>query len=139
MRHFASFYSDPGIPATDRLIVVAASHHRLAWIHPFGDGNGRVARLQSQAAMVRCGLDSDGLWTLSRGLARAKPAYFQHLQAADQQRANDFDGRGNLSDAALSRFCRFFLRWMPTSPSSSPTCPWMGSNNPKKEIRDLEI
>jgi hypothetical protein len=31
------------------------------------------------------------------------------LQAADQGRANDFDGRGNLSDAALSRFCRFFL------------------------------
>jgi hypothetical protein len=31
------------------------------------------------------------------------------LQAADQPRANDFDGRGNLSDAALSRFCHFFL------------------------------
>jgi hypothetical protein len=59
--------------------------------------------------MIRSCLDTEGLWTLSRGLARAKPAYFQHLQAADQGRANDFDGRGNLSDAALSRFCRFFL------------------------------
>jgi Fic family protein len=103
MRRFAGFYSDPAIPATDRLIAVAAAHHRLVWIHPFGDGNGRVARLQSQAAMVRCGLDAEGLWTLSRGLARAKPAYFQHLHAADQQRASDLDGRGNLSDAALSR------------------------------------
>lgn len=109
MRRFDGFYSDPAIPATDRLIALAAAHHRLAWIHPFGDGNGRMARLQSQAAMIRAGLDADGLWTLSRGLARAKPAYFQHLQAADQVRANDFDGRGNLSDAALSRFCRFFL------------------------------
>ncbi len=109
MRRFDGFYSDPAIPATDRLIALAAAHHRLAWIHPFGDGNGRVARLQSQAAMIRCGLDAEGLWTLSRGLARAKPAYFQHLQAADQGRANDFDGRGNLSDTALSRFCRFFL------------------------------
>jgi Fic family protein len=109
VRRFDGFYSDPAIPATDRLIALAAAHHRLAWIHPFGDGNGRVARLQSQAAMIRAGLDADGLWTLSRGLARAKPAYFQHLQAADQVRANDFDGRGNLSDAALSRFCRFFL------------------------------
>ncbi len=46
---------------------------------------------------------------LSRGFARARPAYYQHLQAADQPRANDLDGRGNLSDAALSRFCYFFL------------------------------
>lgn len=109
MRRFADFYSDPGIPATGRIVAAAAAHHRLAWIHPFGDGNGRVARLQSQAAMIRCGLDPEGLWTLSRGFARARTAYYQHLQAADQQRANDFDGRGNLSDAALSRFCRFFL------------------------------
>jgi Fic family protein len=109
MQRFAAFYSDPSIPATDRLIALAAAHHRLAWIHPFGDGNGRVARLQSQAAMIRCGLDAEGLWTLSRGLARARPSYFQHLQAADQGRTNDFDGRGNLSDAGLSHFCRFFL------------------------------
>jgi Fic family protein len=109
MHRFDRFYSDPAIPATDRLLALAAAHHRLVWIHPFGDGNGRVARLQSQAAMIRSSLDTEGLWTLSRGLARAKPAYFQHLQAADQGRANDFDGRGNLSDAALSRFCRFFL------------------------------
>jgi Fic family protein len=109
MRRFADFYSDRSIPATDRLVALAAAHHRLAWIHPFGDGNGRVARLQSQAAMIQSGLDADGLWTLSRGLARAKPAYFHHLQAADLGRTSDIDGRGNLSDAALSRFCRFFL------------------------------
>ena len=109
MRRFGGFYSDPAIPATDRLIAHAAAHHRLAWIHPFGDGNGRVARLVTQAAMIGCGLDADGLWTLSRGLARSRPAYFQHLQAADQGRASDLDGRGNLSDAALSQFCRFML------------------------------
>jgi Fic family protein len=109
MRRFADFYSGPNILATSRLIAAAASHHRLAWIHPFGDGNGRVARLQSQAVLIRNGMDAEGLWTLSRGFARARNAYYQHLQGADQQRANDFDGRGNLSDAALSRFCRFFL------------------------------
>jgi Fic family protein len=109
LRRFADFYSGPNILATERLTAAAAAHHRLAWIHPFGDGNGRVARLQSQAAMIRSGLDSEGLWTLSRGFARSRAAYYQHLQGADQQRANDFDGRGNLSDAALFRFCRYFL------------------------------
>ena len=109
MHRFGDFYSDPKIPATGRIVAAAAAHHRLAWIHPFGDGNGRVARLQSQAAIIRSGLDAEGLWTLSRGFARARTAYYQHLQAADQQRTSDFDGRGNLSDVALSRFCRFFL------------------------------
>lgn len=109
MRRFADVYSGPNILATQRLIAAAAAYHRLAWIHPFGDGNGRVARLQSQAAMIRGGLDAEGLWTLSRGFARSRSAYYQHLQAADQPRANDFDGRGNLSDTALSRFCHFFL------------------------------
>ena len=109
LQRFQRFYSDRAIPATDCLIALAAAHHRLVWIHPFSDGNGRVARLQSQAAMISCGLDSSGLWTLSRGLARARPTYFQLLQAADQSRASDFDERGNLSDCALAAFCRFFL------------------------------
>lgn len=109
MVRFGNFYQAPLISATDRLIALAAAHHRFAWIHPFGDGNGRVARLQSQAAMIRAGLDPEGLWTLSRGLARSKPLYFQHLRAADQGRTNDLDGRGNLSDAALANFCCFFL------------------------------
>jgi hypothetical protein len=36
-------YGDEQILATNRLFAIAAAHHRLAWIHPFGDGNGRVA------------------------------------------------------------------------------------------------
>ena len=109
MERFQSSYSSNGIVATDKLIALAAAHHRLAWIHPFADGNGRVARLQSQAAMIQAGLDGEGLWTLSRGLARAKPTYYHRLQGADQRRANDYDGRENLSDKALSQFCIFFL------------------------------
>ena len=107
---FQTFYSDQSIPATSRLIAIAAAHHRLVWIHPFGDGNGRVARLQSQAAMVAAGVEGGGLWTLSRGLARAKPDYFKFLQAADGRRSGDLDGRGNLSDKALADWCCFFLR-----------------------------
>jgi len=50
LTRYEAFYSSRDILATDRLIAAAAAHHRLAWIHPFGDGNGRVARLQSHAA-----------------------------------------------------------------------------------------
>jgi len=108
-QRFQAFYTDAKLPATDRLIALAAAHHRLAWIHPFGDGNGRVARLQSQAAMITAGLDTEGLYTLSRGLARSRPTYYKHLQEADQPRHSDYDGRGNLSDKALSQFCIYFL------------------------------
>jgi hypothetical protein len=90
-------------------ISLAAAHHRLAWIHPFGDGNGRVARLQTQAAMICCGVDGEGLWTLSRGLARQRQTYFSKLAGADASRGSDLDGRGNLSDRGLSEFCLFLL------------------------------
>lgn len=109
LARFHTSYSAGTILATERLTAVAAAHHRLVWIHPFGDANGRVARLQSHAAMITAGLDGAGLWTLSRGLARARPDYYARLQAADQTRIHDFDGRGNLSDRALSEWCRFFL------------------------------
>ncbi len=112
LNRFHSFYTDKHILETDRLIVIAAAHHRLAWIHPFGDGNGRVIRLQSQAQLIRHGVASHGLWTLSRGLARWRPRYYAALETADLGRRGDLDGRGNLSDAALAEFCVFFLESM---------------------------
>jgi len=109
---FHAFYGDEYIPETSRLVVIAAAHHRLAWIHPFGDGNGRVIRLQSHALLLRYGIASHGLWTLSRGLARWRQRYYASLEAADRGRLNDLDGRGNLSDKSLTEFCVFFLETM---------------------------
>jgi len=109
LSRFSQFYGSREIIETDRLTAIAAAHHRLAWIHPFGDGNGRVIRLHSQALMIHHGLDGGGLWTLSRGLARQRQRYYRHLRAADLGRRNDLDGRGNLSDAGLATFCQFFL------------------------------
>lgn len=112
MRRFEEVYGGDTIIATDQLIALAAAHHRLAWIHPFGDGNGRVTRLHSHAWLVKTKVDSFGLWTLSRGLARDREKYFQMLSGADQTRWNDLDGRGNLSDRALGEFCVFILKTM---------------------------
>jgi Fic family protein len=109
MERFQSFYGSQQIVATRRLTAIAASHHRLLWIHPFGDGNGRVARLFSHAALVQSGLDGYGLWTLARGLARYREDYYRTLANADLSRMDDYDGRGNLSAARLAEFCEFFL------------------------------
>jgi Fic family protein len=112
MERFCSYYGGAEIYETHRLIAIAAAHQRLGWIHPFGDGNGRVMRLYSHAMLVHHGLDGDGLWTLSRGLARHKKRYYAALEGADQTRQGDRDGRGNLSDRGLASFCDFFLQTM---------------------------
>lgn len=92
-----------------RIISIAASHHRLAWIHPFLDGNGRVVRLFSDANFMYENLDASGLWSISRGLARSNSEYKSHLANADMQRYGDYDGRGNLSNKMLVKFCEYFL------------------------------
>jgi Fic family protein len=112
LARFASFYQSDRILPTNQLVALAAAHHRLAWIHPFADGNGRVTRLHSHAWLIRCKADGLGLWTLSRGLARHRDPYYQHLRNADSERRNDLDGRGHLSDRALGEFCLFLLRTM---------------------------
>jgi Fic family protein len=93
---------------TETILSCAAAHHRLAWIHPFLDGNGRVARLMSHATLLDA-LDTGAIWSVARGLARNVSAYKSHLAACDQARRNDLDGRGHLSEEALAEFTRFFL------------------------------
>jgi Fic family protein len=92
----------------DSILAAACAHHRFLWVHPFADGNGRVARLMSHA-MLRDALDTRRLWSVARGLARDEQRYKQHLAACDLARRNDLDGRGNLSEEELAKFTRFFL------------------------------
>ena len=106
---FADFYGPLVQPTPHGLVAAAAAHHRLAWIHPFLDGNGRVTRLFTQAWLQLAGASSDGLWTLSRGFARHHRDYKSMLARADERRLNDFDGRGYLSERRLGEFCEFAL------------------------------
>jgi Fic family protein len=106
LKRFEEVYGKLG--KTDTILSTAAAHHRLAWIHPFLDGNGRVARLVSHATLLEA-LDTGGVWSIARGLARNINAYKGHLAACDQTRRNDLDGRGPLSEENLAEFTRFFL------------------------------
>jgi len=97
-----------GLGRTETIFAAAAAHHRVLWIHPFMDGNGRVARLMSYS-LLRDALDTGGIWSIARGLARNETRYKALLTACDLPRRNDLDGRGNLSEEALAEFSRFFL------------------------------
>jgi len=91
-----------------QVVAMAASHHRLAWIHPFLDGNGRVARLHSHLVLSHMGL-TNGLWSPLRGFARSQDAYYAQLAAADEPRAGDLDGRGNLTEAGLLTWIHYVI------------------------------
>lgn len=103
---FEKVYS--GLGKTESILAAAAAHHRLLWVHPFLDGNGRVARLMSHASLLEI-LDTGAVWSVARGLARSEGSYKAHLAACDMTRRNDLDGRGNLSEEALAEFTRYFL------------------------------
>ena len=108
MNRFEEAYSPDNLSKVQQVVAIAASHHRLVWIHPFLDGNGRVARLYSHALLLHSEVGSN-LWSISRGLARNVETYKSTLMAADAARKGDLDGRGSLSHEELVNFCRYFL------------------------------
>jgi Fic family protein len=112
MRYFEQRYCLASMGKGERIIAMAASHHRLAYIHPFPDGNGRVSRLMSHAMGLAAGIGASGLWSVSRGLARgleSRQDYKNKMDYADTPRQGDLDGRGNLSQKALIEFIHWFL------------------------------
>jgi len=113
MRYFADRYRLDRMGKAGRIIAMAAAHHRLNYIHPFPDGNGRVSRLMSHAMAWKADIAAHGLWSISRGLARgltSRNEYKEMMDLADSPRQGDFDGRGNLSERALIDFVSWFLR-----------------------------
>jgi len=113
MAHFESQYGFEGMGQAARILVIPASHHRFNYIHPFLDGNGRVSRLMSHAMAANANIGAQGLWSVSRGLARglgSRTEYKSMMDSADAPRQGDLDGRGNLSLKALTEFTEWFLK-----------------------------
>jgi Fic family protein len=106
LTRFEAVFSN--LSKTDSILAAATAHHRLLWIHPFLDGNGRVARLMSHAMLLEA-LNTGAVWSVARGMARNVEAYKRHLADCDSPRRNYLDGRGELSEEALAEFVRFFL------------------------------
>lgn len=95
---------------TMQLIYALCSHHRLVYIHPFYDGNGRISRLFLDYILYKIDLEGYGLWNISRGLARNIDKYKEFLSIADEKyRGKVDDGRGVLSLKALKQFLDFML------------------------------
>lgn len=85
---------------------IAATHHRFAWVHPFGNGNGRVARLLTLWQLRRNGFtDVHGLpLSPTAVFGRHRNEYYDALEAADLGTAKgsahwtEFFAEGMLAD-----------------------------------------
>ena len=113
MEHFEQRYRLEPLGKSQRIVAMAAAHHRLNYVHPFPEGNGRVSRLMSHAMGLEAGIGAHGLWSVSRGLARgleSRGEYKRMMDYADTPRQGDLDGRGNLSEKALTEYVAWFLR-----------------------------
>lgn len=56
MQELIAFVNKQDAPKYD-LMKVALAHHRFGWIHPFGNGNGRVVRLLTYALLMKYGFN----------------------------------------------------------------------------------
>jgi len=68
------------------LLKMALAHHRFCWIHPFGNGNGRVVRLLSYAMMIKYGFNvqtGGRVLNPTAVFCNDRDAYYSNLSAAD--------------------------------------------------------
>lgn len=81
--------SDPDLNVPFAIIKAIVAHLYLAWIHPFGDGNGRTARLVEFALLVTAGVPKPAAHLLSNHYNLTRSEYYRQLDAAGRQSKGD--------------------------------------------------
>ncbi|MBU7573051.1 MAG: Fic family protein [Hydrogenophaga sp.] len=100
MTELVTFINRADPPKYD-LMKVALAHHRFAWIHPFGNGNGRVVRLLTYAMLIKYGFRVNEVGRLLNPAAvfcANRNVYYACLGEADTG-----------TDEALERWCVYVL------------------------------
>ncbi|HAL49313.1 MAG: Fic family protein [SAR202 cluster bacterium] len=66
------------------IVKAIVGHLYIAWIHPFGDGNGRTARLVEFQMLVEAGAPSPAAHLLSNHYNETRSEYYRQLDRARQ-------------------------------------------------------
>jgi Fic family protein len=101
MQELVEFINRDDAPKYD-LIKVAQAHHRFSWIHPFGNGNGRVVRLLTYAMLIKYGFNvkhGGRVLNPTAVFCNNRETYYDMLAQADQG-----------SDAALDTWFTYVLQ-----------------------------
>jgi Fic family protein len=100
MGELVTFINRDDAPKYD-LMKVALAHHRFAWVHPFGNGNGRVVRLLTYAMLIKYGFQVSGMGRLLNPAAvfcADRNRYYAMLGLADTG-----------TDDGLEQWCTYVL------------------------------
>lgn len=100
MEELLNFINMPTPPKYD-LLKTALVHHRFAWIHPFGNGNGRTVRILTYAMLVKQGFNVHvgRIINPTAVFCSNRNEYYKHLSLAD----------GGVKDGLLS-WCEYVLK-----------------------------
>ena len=82
------------------MLKIALVHHRFTWIHPFGNGNGRVVRLLTYALLIKYGfkVKEGQLINPTAVFCKNRELYYDMLAVADQG-----------DEASLLEWCEYVL------------------------------
>jgi Fic family protein len=87
------FTVDETMPAVNSIVKAIVAHLYMAWIHPFGDGNGRTARILEFAILLRSGMPTPAAHLLSNHYNATRAEYYRQLgMASKKQDPCDFIG-----------------------------------------------
>lgn len=95
MGRFLTWFN--GEPTVDPVLRAAIAHLWLVTIHPFEDGNGRIARAVADMALARADGTRDRFYSMSSQIEAERKAYYRELELAQ---------RGTLD---ISRWLQWFL------------------------------
>lgn len=79
-----TFESVPGLRIVYAILKAILAHLYLAWIHPFGDGNGRTARLLEVKILLEAGMPTPAVHLLSNHYNLTRSEYYRQLDRASQ-------------------------------------------------------
>ncbi len=87
-------------PVIDRVLQAAVAHFWFIIIHPFDDGNGRIARTLTDMLLARSENSSQRFYSLSNQVLTEKKAYYEILQKVQH------------SDGDITAWLSWFLHCM---------------------------
>ncbi|HLF55638.1 MAG TPA: Fic family protein [Thermoanaerobaculia bacterium] len=94
LEHMCSWLNEPPFRGSEENRIALATlravlaHLYVAWIHPFGDGNGRTARLIEFYILLSAGVPSPAAHLLSNHYNQTRAEYYRQLQAASDSGGN---------------------------------------------------
>jgi Fic family protein len=82
MQAFLQWFNSP--PKTDPVLKAAIAHFWLVTIHPFEDGNGRIARAVGDMALSRADETKDRFYSMSSAIMEERSEYYNQLESAQR-------------------------------------------------------